>query len=121
MRDSLPPHSYGVSGIDHTTQDHALHRASHVTSIWRKYRGHLTLLGLGALAVSQALLSDLQAGAGDFVARRIQPMDIVALVVVVTLVPGLVANLLVGLAGVISKRLRSLTEAAIVMKLSKQH
>jgi Sulfatase len=74
----------------------------------------LTLIGLGALAVSQPILSDLRAGAGYFVARRVEPLDIVVLVVVITLAPGVVANLLISVAGVISKGFRKLTQAGIV-------
>ena len=64
--------------------------------------------------MSQPILSDLRAGAGYFVARRVQPLDIVVLVLVVTLAPGIAANVVVWLAGLFSKRLRSLVEAAAV-------
>ena len=74
----------------------------------------MTLLGLGALAVSQPILSDLRAGAGYFVARRVQPLDIVVLVLLVTLAPGVAANVVVWLAGLVSKGVRSLVEAGAV-------
>jgi hypothetical protein len=64
--------------------------------------------------VSQPILSDLRAGAGYFVARRSQPLDIVLLVLVVTLFPGVVANMAVWLAALFSKRLRSVVEAGAV-------
>jgi hypothetical protein len=114
MKDSLPPRAFAVPAMDEIAQEAILPRPSRLTAIWRKHRGHLTLLGLGALAVSQPVLSDLQAGAGDFVARRVEPLEIVLLAVVITLTPGVVANLLVWVAGLISKRLRPLTEAGIV-------
>ena len=64
--------------------------------------------------MSQPILSDLRAGAGYFVARRVQPLDIVVLVLVVTLAPGVAANVVVWLAGLFSKVLRSLVEAGAV-------
>ena len=87
---------------------------SRLRAIWRNYRGSLTLFGLGALAVSQPLLSDLRAGAGYFVARRVQPIDIVVLVLCVTLAPGVAANVVVWVAGLFSKGLRSVAEAGAV-------
>ena len=64
--------------------------------------------------MSQPILSDLRAGAGYFVARRVQPLDIVVLVLVVTLAPGVAANVVVWLAGLFSRGLRSLVEAGAV-------
>jgi hypothetical protein len=113
MRDSLSLHTHAVSGSDNAAQDDAKHRRSRLTAIWNKYKSALTLFGLGALAVSQPILSDLRAGAGYFVARRVGPLDIVVLVLVITLAPGAVANLLVWFAA-ISKKLGSLTEASMV-------
>ena len=81
---------------------------------WRTYQRPLTLLGLGAFAVSQPLLSDLRAGAGYFVARRIESAEIVLLVVAITLAPGIAANLIAWTAGLFSAKLRARTEAGIV-------
>ena len=99
-----------ASGGDEAQQT----RNSRLRAIWRSYRGSLTLFGLGALAVSQPLLSDLRAGAGYFVARRVQPIDIVVLVLFVTLAPGVAANVVVWVAGIFSKGLRSVAEAGAV-------
>ena len=87
---------------------------SRLAVIWRRYQRPLTLFGLGAFAVSQPLLSDLRAGAGYFVARRIEPLEIVLLVVAITLAPGIAANLIAITAGVFSTKLRARTEAGIV-------
>ena len=70
---------------------------------WRRFVDPLILLMLGAFAVTQPLLSDFRAGAGYFVARRNEPIDIVLLVVVLTLVPGLMANLIVWAADAFSR------------------
>jgi hypothetical protein len=74
----------------------------------------LVLLGLGAFAVSLPLLSDLRAGAGYFVARRAEPWDILLLVLMITFLPGIAANVLVWIAHHISRRLGLLTESAVV-------
>ncbi len=49
--------------------------------------------------MSQPILSDLRAGAGYFVARRVQPLDIVVLVAGGDAGPGVAANVVVWLAG----------------------
>lgn len=74
----------------------------------------MTLVGLGAFALSQPILSDLRAGAGYFVARRVESPEILLLVVSITLAPGIVANLIVWIAGLFSAKLRAWTEAGIV-------
>ena len=64
---------------------------------------------LGAFAVAQPLLSDFREGAGYFVARRNQPIEIVLLVVVLIFIPGLIASLVVWAADAFSDRVRFLT------------
>jgi hypothetical protein len=54
--------------------------------------------------VTQPILSDFREGAGYFVARRNEPVEIVLLVLVLTLLPGFIANLIVwGAAGLSPK------------------
>ena len=89
-------------------------RNSRLTAIWRNYRGSLTLFGLGALAVSQPILSDLRADAGYFVARRVEPLEVVVFVVAVTLAPGIAANLIASIARAISTASRVIVQAAMV-------
>ena len=74
----------------------------------------LVLVMLGAFAITQPLLSDFRAGAGYFVARRNEPIEIVLLVVVSTVLPGLVANLIVWAADGFSERARVITHTAFV-------
>jgi hypothetical protein len=72
----------------------------------RKWVDPLILFALGAFAVTQPILSDFRAGAGYFVARRNEPIEIVLLVLVLTLLPGLIANLVVWAAGGFSTKAR---------------
>ena len=81
---------------------------------WRRLVDPLILLMLGAFAVTQPLLSDLRAGAGYFVARRNEPIDIVLLVVVLTIVPGLIANLIVWAADGFSDTARRVAQSTFV-------
>ena len=74
----------------------------------------LVLVMLGVFAITQPLLSDFRAGAGYFVARRNEPIEIVLLVVVLTLLPGLVANLIVWCAEGFSDRARSNVQKGFV-------
>jgi hypothetical protein len=69
---------------------------------------------LGAFAVTQPLLSDFRAGAGYFVARRNGPLEIVLMVVILTVIPGLVASLVVWIVGRISAKARPMAQAAFV-------
>jgi hypothetical protein len=71
-------------------------------------------MALASFAIAQPLFSDFQAGAGFFVARRNQPIDIVLLVLVLTLVPGLVAVMLSWSASVVSPKLGAVTMASLV-------
>jgi hypothetical protein len=62
------------------------------------------LVSLGAFAVTQPILSDFQEGAGYFVARRNEPVEIVLLVLFLAFMPGFIANLIVwGAAGLSPK------------------
>ncbi len=81
---------------------------------WRRFVDPLILVMLGAFAVTQPLLSDFRAGAGYFVARRNEPIDIVLLVVVLTLVPGLMANLIVWAADGFSEKARRVAQSIFV-------
>jgi hypothetical protein len=83
-------------------------------SWWGRSRDFLILVMLGAFAVTQPLLSDFRAGAGYFVARRNGPLEIILLVIVLTVVPGLVASLVVWVVGKISGRARPVAQAAFV-------
>ena len=67
----------------------------------------LVLIALGSIAVTQPVLSAFRAGAGYFVARRAQPAEIVLMTVVLTVLPGLLANLIVWAAEGFSERARS--------------
>ena len=84
-------------------------------------RGHrakvidgLVLTMLGAFAITQPLLSDFRAAAGHFVARRNEPIEIMLLVVVLTVLPGLVANVVVWAADGFSERARATAQTAFV-------
>jgi len=81
---------------------------------WRRFVDPLILVTLGAFAVTQPLLSDFRDGAGYFVARRNEPIDIVLLVVVLTLVPGLIANLIVWAADGFSEVARRVAQSTFV-------
>jgi hypothetical protein len=74
----------------------------------------LVLISLGSLAVAQPLLSDFREGAGYFVARRVEPLELVLLVLVLTLAPGLLANLMVWGAAAFSETARVITHTAFV-------
>ena len=74
----------------------------------------LVLVTLGAFAITQPLLSDFRAGAGYFVARRNEPIEIVLLVVVATVLPGLLANLIVWAADGFSERARATVHMTFV-------
>ena len=74
----------------------------------------MILFMLGAFAVTQPLLSDFRAGAGYFVARRNEPIEIVLLVIVLTLVPGLIANSVVWVAAAFSARARAIAQGVFV-------
>jgi len=80
----------------------------------RRFRDPLILAALASFAITQPLLSDFRAGAGFFVARRSQPVDIVLLALTLTVVPGLVAALLVWIAGRFSARAGSGTRIGLV-------
>ena len=84
------------------------------TKSWRRFVDPLILVTLGAFAVTQPLLSDFRDGAGYFVARRNEPIDIVLLVVVLTLVPGLIANLIVWAADGFSDAARRVVQSTFV-------
>ncbi len=81
---------------------------------WRRYIDPLILVSLGALAVAQPLLSDFRIGAGYFVARRNEPIEIVLLVVVLILAPGLLANLIVWAAEAFSEKAHAFAQTAFV-------
>jgi len=86
----------------------------HDEKSWRRVVDPLILVMLGAFAVTQPLLSDFRAGAGYFVARRNEPIDIVLLVVVLTLVPGLIANLVVWAVDAFSEAARRVAQSIFV-------
>ncbi len=81
---------------------------------WRRFVDPLILVTLGAFAVTQPLLSDFRAGAGYFVARRNEPIEIILLVVILTLAPGLIANAVVWVAAAFSARARAIAQAVFV-------
>ena len=85
-----------------------------VATRWQRYVDPLILFMLGAFAVTQPLLSDFRAGAGYFVARRNEPIEIVLLVVILTLAPGLIANAFVWVAAAFSTRARAIAQAVFV-------
>ena len=87
---------------------------THEAKSWRRFVDPLILVTLGAFAVTQPLLSDFRDGAGYFVARRNEPIDIVLLVVVLTLVPGLIANLIVWAADGFSEAARRVAQSIFV-------
>ena len=89
-------------------------RVRQETKSWRRFVDPLILVTLGAFAVTQPLLSDFRDGAGYFVARRNEPIDIVLLVVVLTLVPGLIANLIVWAADGFSDAARRVVQSTFV-------
>jgi hypothetical protein len=74
----------------------------------------LILVLLGAFAVTQPILSDFRAGAGYFLARDARPLEIVLLVLLLTFIPGLVANLFVWAADAFSPKARRLTLEAFI-------
>jgi hypothetical protein len=79
-----------------------------------RYSEALILLMLGAFAVTQPILSDFREGAGYFVARRNEAIDIVLFVVVLTLLPGMLANLIVWAAAAYSEKARAICQAIFV-------
>ena len=81
---------------------------------WRRYVDPLILFMLGSFAITQPLLSDFRAGAGYFVARRNEPIEIVLLVVILTLAPGLIANAVVWVAAAFSTRARAIAQSVFV-------
>jgi Sulfatase len=81
---------------------------------WRGLVEPLTLIALGAFAITQPILSDFRAGAGYFVARRHEPIEIVLWVVVLTIAPGLLANLFVWAADGFSEKARAVTQTLFV-------
>lgn len=81
---------------------------------WRPVLDPLSLMALAAFAIAQPILSDFKAGAGFFVARRVEPIDIVLLVIALILIPGLVAVLMVWLAGLVSDRARSMMQTVFI-------
>jgi Sulfatase len=86
----------------------------HEEKSWRRFVDPLILFTLGAFAVTQPLLSDFRAGAGYFVARRNEPIDIVLLVVMLTLIPGSIANLVVWAADGFSDSARRVAQSSFV-------
>lgn len=74
----------------------------------------LVLMMLGAFAVAQPILSDFRAGAGYFVARRNEPLEILLLVVVLIIVPGALANLVVWAADGFTEKARANTQTVFV-------
>jgi hypothetical protein len=80
----------------------------------RKVNDALTLVVLGAFAVSQPILSDFRAGAGYFLARRAEPIEIVVLVVLLTFLPGIIANVMVWAADAFSERSRRVVQELFV-------
>jgi len=69
---------------------------------------------LGTFAVTQPLLGEFRAGAGYFVARRNEPIEIVLLVVFLTLAPGLIANSIVWAAHARSDKARDVAQSTFV-------
>jgi hypothetical protein len=98
-----------VGSATERTTDKALE-----TRGWGKWADPLILFALGAFAVTQPILSDFRAGAGYFVARRNEPVEIVLLVLVLMLLPGLVANMVVWAAGGFSSKARRMAHQTMV-------
>ena len=96
----------------HLHSDDAVRPGS--ASTGNKIVDSLILVMLGTFAVTQPLLSDFRAGAGYFVARRNEPIEILLLVVLLTLAPGLIANLIVWLAGALSDTARGVAQSTFV-------
>jgi hypothetical protein len=98
-------------GSDTTVADQSNDRVGEAEAVGRRQRliDALILVLLGAFAVTQPILSDFRAGAGYFLARDAQPLEIVLLVLLLTFIPGVLANLFVWAADAFSDHARRIT------------
>jgi hypothetical protein len=101
---------------DTTVADKTDDRVGDSEAVARRQRliDFLILILLGAFAVTQPILSDFRAGAGYFLARDAQPLEIVLLVLFLTFIPGLIANVFVWAADAFSERTRQVAFEAFL-------
>jgi hypothetical protein len=104
-------------GSDTTVASNLSHRVVATSdAVTRRARltDALILILLGAFAITQPILSDFRAGAGYFLAREARPLEIVLLVLLLTFVPGLVANVFVWAADAFSPKAREITHQVFI-------